>query len=62
MLRQNNLFRNNQSQLYRELGGTKGSRLGGDTAPVAAESRRFWSEIWSVKKEYNREASWIDSV
>ena len=58
--RQNNLFRNNQKQLYKELSGdTKDST---DEPPDAVESRKFWSEIWSVEVEHNREASWLGDI
>ena len=58
--RQNNIFRNNQSQLYKELGGT--ARTGGDTTPNAEEAREFWGRIWSVDKQHDKEASWLGSV
>ena len=59
--RQNNLFRNNQSQLYRELGGS--ARTGSDSAtPDADESREFWGQIWSADKRHNDEASWLEGV
>ena len=45
--RQNDLFRNNQKQLYKELSGDAKSIT--DEPPDAAESRKFWSEIWSVE-------------
>ena len=49
--RQNNLFKNNQSQLYKELGGT--SNKGSNQAPDAGEAREFWERIWSVEKSHN---------
>ena len=61
-LRQNNLFRNNQSQLYKELNGTKNGNSGTTETPNATESREFWSKIWSVKKEHNRDAVWLDAA
>jgi hypothetical protein len=59
-LRQNNLFKNNQSQLYKKLNGI--SRNGNNTQPNAAESKEFWSKIWSVEKEHDRDASWLGTV
>ena len=58
--RQNNLFKNNQSQLYGELGG--GTRDGNNSTPNADESREFWSRIWSVDKEHDAKASWLKDV
>ena len=58
--KQNNLFRNNQSQLYKELTGiTKGDT---NQVPKAAESREFSSNIWSQPQEHNRKAACLDSV
>ena len=58
--RQNNLFRNNQKQLYKELSGDAKSVT--DEPPDAAESRKFWSEIWSVDVEHERDASWLRQI
>ena len=58
--RQNNLFRNNQSQLYKELGGT--AKTGGEASPNADEAKEFWSKIWSVDKQHDGDASWLGSV
>ena len=58
--RQNNLFKNNQSQLYKELGGT--SNGGSNQVPDAGEAREFWERIWSVEKTHNGDASWLDEV
>ena len=58
--RQNTLFRNNQKQLFKELGGN----TNGDTneVPDADESKLFWEGIWSVPVEHNEEASWMGTV
>ena len=58
--RQNNLFRNNQSQLYKELGGT--ANCGSNQTPDADEARTFWSSIWSADKEHDKSASWLGSI
>ena len=58
--RQNNLFRNNQSQLYKELGGTANSDS--NQNPNAAEAKRFWEGIWSAAKQHNESATWLDDV
>ena len=56
---QNNLFRNNQSNLYKELNGTE---KGDNPAPDAAEATQFWSNIWSVPNEHKRDAEWLRKV
>ena len=56
---QNNLFRNNQSNLYKELNGTE---KGDNPPPDAAEATQFWSNIWSVPNEYKRDAEWLRKV
>ena len=58
--RQNDLFRNNQKQLFKELGGDAKGRT--DEAPDAAESREFWSKIWSVEEEHEKETSWLGDI
>ena len=59
--RQNNLFRNNQRQLYKELGS--GANEGKtDEIPDAAESKSFWEGIWAVETEHDREASWLGDI
>ena len=58
--RQNNLFRNNQSQLYKELSGS--IETGRGDKPNAEEAREFWSQIWSVDKQHNDRASWLGDV
>ena len=58
--RQNNLYRNNQRQLYKELSGDAKGRT--DEYPDATESREFWNGIWAVETEHDREASWLESV
>ena len=59
--RQNNLFRNNQRQLYKELGsGPSDGKT--DEIPDAAESKTFWEGIWSVEVEHDKEASWLGDI
>ena len=48
--RQNNLFKNNQRQLYKELDGA--ADPSNSSTPNAAESRELWSGLWSVDKKY----------
>ena len=58
--RQNNVFRNNQSQLCKELGGTANVR--GEATPNADKAKEFWGTIWSVDKKHDKEASWLGDV
>ena len=57
-VRQNNLFKNNQSQLYKELGGR--AKLG--LAPNGEEATKFWSGIWSVQKRHDEDTTWLGEV
>ena len=57
--RQNNLFQNNQRQLYKELGGASGNT---NEVPDAAESKKFWEGIWSVETEHDKDAVWLDDI
>ena len=59
--RQNNLFRNNQSQLYKELSGANKTGDANST-PDADGTREFWSRIWSVDKQHNDDACWLGEV
>ena len=59
-VRQTTLFKNNQSQLYKELRGKVNS--GPTQAPIAREATRIWNGIWSVEKRHNEEASWLNEV
>ena len=57
--RHNHLFKNNQSQLYKELGGSINQK----NPPLnAAEAVTFWESIWSREKEHNREVCWLNEV
>ena len=57
--RQNNLFQNNQRQLYKELGGAAGNT---NEVPDAADSKKFWEGIWSVETEHDKDAVWLDDI
>ena len=59
-LRQNNLFRSNQRQLFKELGGAAASTT--DEIPDAAESKKFWEGIWSDEVEHNRDVCWLGEI
>ena len=56
---QNNLFKNNQSHLYKELSG---QTEGDNPAPDASEAREFWGGIWSQGSEHRKDAEWITRV
>ena len=58
--RQNNLFRNNQKQLFKELNGDTNGKA--SDVPDATESRKFWEGIWAVEKRHDDEASWLGDV
>ena len=58
--RQNNLFKNNQSQLYKELGGDANGRT--NETPDAAESQEFWKSIWAVETEHDKDACWLEDM
>ena len=45
--------------MYKELnGGANGKSV----IPDAEESKKFWSEIWSIEKEHNRQAEWLQDL
>ena len=58
--RQNTLFKNNQSQLYKELGGKASG--GTKETPDAAGTLDFWSSIWSEEMEHDREVNWLTEI
>ena len=57
--RQNTLFTNNQSQVYKELGGKTRQD---NPSPNADEAKRFWSDIWSQAYEHNTQARWLGEI
>ena len=58
--RQNNLFKNNQRQLYKELSGA--ADPGNSSTLNATESRELWSGLWSVDKKHRGDAPWMKDV
>lgn len=58
-LRQNTLFNNNQSFLYKELGGSNNKP---NAAPNPKESQDFWEGIWATEGAFNDQASWLNYV
>ena len=54
--RQNQLFQVNQKQVYKELnGGKQGDRI----TLNSEDSNKFWSNIWSIRKEHNQHHEWL---
>ena len=45
--RQNRMFAVEQKKVYKELNGGPGGK---SVIPDAEESKKFWSEIWSIEK------------
>ena len=58
---QNNLFKNNQSYLYKELSGQAADGRNNQT-PDAQEAIRFWIGIWSEPGSHDVEAEWLGRV
>ena len=53
---QNQLFQVNQKQVYNDLNGEKqGDRI----IPNSEDRIKFWSDIWSIRKEDNQHAEWL---
>ena len=59
MRRQNNLYQNNQRQLFKELGG---AACGTGEIPDAAKSKAFWEKLWSEEVDFNRKAAWLGDI
>ena len=57
----NRLFEIDQKKVYNELNGQNNIKSDG-LVPDANESQQFWSDIWSVEKEHNREAEWLSEM
>ena len=54
--RQNQLFQVNQKQVYKDLNEEKqGDRI----IPNSEDSIKFWSDIWSIRKEHNQHTEWL---
>ena len=57
--RHNTLFKSNQAQVYKELGGkTKKD----NPSPDAEGSKAFWGGIWSESHQHNDKADWLGMV
>ena len=58
LFRQNQLFQVNQKQVYKDLNKEQqGDRM----IPNSEDSIKFWSDIWSIKKEHNQHIQWLKS-
>ena len=58
LFRQNQLFQVNQKQVYKNVNKEKqGDRI----IPNSEDSIKFWSDIWSIRKEHNQHAEWLKS-
>ena len=55
-LRRNSPFEVDQMRIYAEF---KGGRERSMFVPNAEESKQFWGNIWSVRKEHSQEAEWF---
>ena len=57
--RQNRMFAIDRKKVLNELNGeTRGQNV----VPGAEESRKFWSEIWGIRKEHNKQAEWLNEL
>ena len=61
-VRQNILFKNNQRQLYKELGGKNNANNGPMETPDAEEATSFWHNIWSKEEMHRNDASWLGYI
>ena len=58
LFRQNQLFQVNQKQVYKNVNKEKqGDRI----IPNSEVSIKFWSDIWSIKKEHNQHVQRLKS-
>ncbi|CAH2094088.1 unnamed protein product [Euphydryas editha] len=63
---QNNQFKNNEKQFYRQLNNSSTNRTNKSNntesnVPPADEMRRYWADIWENPTYHNNEASWINT-
>ena len=59
-LRQNRLFKSDEEQFHQEINVD----LLKDHAAVlnVAESKKFWSNIWSVQKSHKENVEWLNGI
>ena len=51
------MFKTDQKQLYQELGAQQEKAK--QVVPDAAESRKFWSDLWDQPVQHNSKAEWL---
>ena len=56
---QNNLFRSNQKQFYKELDGKMNEHT---KTPDPKGSIEFWSSLWSEPVEHNKDSEWLKKM
>ena len=52
------LFQGNQKEVCKDLDGEK---QGNRVLPNFEDKVKFWSDIWSIKREHNQHAEWLKS-
>ena len=57
--RQNRISVLNQKKIYAELSRNE---IRSNVVPNAEECTKFWIDIWSVRKEHNRESEWLNDL
>ena len=57
--RQNRISVLNQKKIYAELSRNE---VRSNVVPNAEECTKFWIDIWSVRKEHNRESEWLNDL
>ena len=57
--RENKIFNLKQKKIYAEL-NRKEIRL--NNVPNAEECKKFWGDIWDVRKEHNRGVEWLKNL
>ena len=59
-LRQNRLFKSDEEQFHQEINV---DLLKDHTAVLnVAESKKFWSNIWSVQKSHKENVEWLNGI
>ena len=59
IFRQNRIFNIEQKNIYAELNRDV---IRSNDVPNAEECAKFWSDIWGVRNEHNREAEWLKDL
>ena len=57
---QNRVFRNNDSQFYKQIGE---SEKGEETViPDGQEAKTFWTDVWGQEVEHNKNSTWLREI